>query len=414
MEAIDRRYLTAYAHLLLRFGVNIEKGQSLLLELPQEHECFAQIIRDAALSMGVKDVIVFCNDIHTELPRLKAAIEAGELAILPEQTSTMRRCLSENGASLSLMSPYPFTLAQLSNEERIIWAAYQNDLRNIVREAIRKKRIRWCYACLPNSEWAQQVYPELPKDEALSQLWNTMMELCLVTLDNNPVEAWLSSYERILLQAQKLNSLPLHAVHLTTELGTDITVGLHENCLWEGGLSREEYVAGAFQPNIPSYEICTTTNRFIAEGTVVASYPLNVNGSIISDLRLTFKDGRVCHYEATEGLDTLREILTHDEGSSFLGEIAFLENDLPIARTKRLFYNTLLDENASCHLALGMGFPGNIKGIDPRDTEAAKSCGVNFSDYHVDFMFGTSSICADGLCSDGSIVPIMRNGKFVL
>lgn len=143
-------------------------------------------------------------------------------------------------------------------------------------------------------------------------------------------------------------------------------------------------------------------------------YPLNVNGSIITGLSLSFENGRVCRFDAKEGLDVLREIIDHDEGSAYLGEIAFLETDLPIAQTKRLFYNTLLDENASCHIALGMGFPGNIRGIDPRDEERAKACDVNFSNYHVDIMFGTEDICVKGICADGQTVSIMQNGKFVL
>lgn len=414
MGFFDSIYLERYADLLLRFGVKLEKGQVLLLELPQEQVEFAEAIRKVALMMGAGDVIIFHNDIHTELARLKATAKNGKMTVPSEQAAVMQKCLAENGASLSLMSPYPRTMTMLSDEERKIWSQYQNDLRNIVREAIQKKRIHWCYACVPNAEWATQVYPELPEKDALSQMWRTMMNLCLVRGDNDPVEAWLTTYEKVAAQAQRLNDLPLRAVHLTTGLGTDVTIGVHENCIWEGGLTRTDYSKGAFQPNIPSYEICTTTRRSIASGTVVASYPLNVNGSIITGLSLSFENGRVCRFDAKEGLDVLREIVEHDEGSAYLGEIAFLEADLPIAQTKRLFYNTLLDENASCHIALGMGFPGNIRGIDPRDEETAKACDVNFSAYHVDIMFGTEDVCAEGICVDGKIVSIMQNGKFVL
>lgn len=415
MDFIDSIYLEQYADLLLRFGVNLERGQSLLLELPQEHKEFAETIRKTARMMGAGEVIIFHNDIHAELAHLKKAIvESGGMTVPAEQAAVMQKCFAENGASLSLMSPYPQTMATLSDKERKIWSQYQNDLRNIVREAIQKKRIHWCYACVPNAEWATQIYPELSEKAALSQMWMTMMNLCLIKRDNDPVEAWLSTYEKMAVQAQKLNSLPLRAVHLTTGLGTDVTIGVHKDCIWEGGLSRKDYSNGAFQPNIPSYEICTTTRRSIASGTIVASYPLNVNGSIISGLSLSFKNGRVCHFNAREGLGVLREIIEHDEGSAYLGEIAFLETDLPIAQTGRLFYNALLDENASCHIALGMGFPGNIKGIDPRNATEAKACDVNVSAYHVDIMFGTNDVCADGICADGQVVPIMQNGKFVL
>lgn len=405
---------TRYADLLIRFGVRLKKGQTLLLELPQEHAPFAEVIKTAAFAAGADDVAVFYNDIHAELARLKLCAEAGSMPVPPWRAAAMRTCLERNGVSLSLMSPYPAAMLRLSVRERQIWAAYQNDLRNIVRSAIRTDRIQWCYACVPNREWAAQVYPELPEEAALRQMWSDMMELCLICEDCDPVEAWFSTYEGICARAERLTALPLHQVHLTTELGTDITIGLHQRCIWEGGLSRGDYERGAFQPNIPSYEICTTTDRAVAEGTVVASYPVNYNGSVISDIRLTFREGRVCDYAATEGKDTLRRIIEHDEGSSRLGEIAFLECDLPIARLGRLFYNTLLDENAACHLALGMGFPGNIDGIDPRDMAAARACGVNFSDCHVDFMFGTPDTSADGICADGRVIPIMRKGKFVL
>lgn len=403
-----------YAALLLNFGLRLRQGQRLLLELPQEHWRFARVLSEEAYRLGVDEVVTFYNDLITAIPRLKASTPTGTMRVPEWKRETMRSLLYNGGASLSFLSPYPETAKALSEAESRVWAKYQDDARNIVREAIREQRIQWCYAALPNAEWAHQVYLALEPSAAYEKLSRVLMDICMVNSCDDPIETWIETYDRLKGIAGRLSLLPLRVVRVSTSLGTELEIGLHPDCVWDGGISRSEFECGVFQPNIPSFEVCTTTFKPVASGRLVASMPLSFNECIISGIEIEFQGGKVVSFSAESGAYILKQIIEHDEGSSYLGEIAFVECDSPIAREHTLFYNTLLDENAACHLALGAGFPGNIRGIDPRDKVAARECGVNFSGCHVDIMFGTTDVCADGVLDDGVTVPIMRDGHFVI
>lgn len=229
----------------------------------------------------------------------------------------------------------------------------------------------------------------------------------------DPLDAWLSYYDDLYHRTSWLNSLELEQIHFRNGAGTDLYVGVNPKCIWESGLDRRRYDGDFFQCNLPSFEVCTTTDRRRAEGHVVASKPLFVNGGMIEKFSFDFQNGKVINAHAETGEALLAELLAKDDGSSYLGEVSFVEKDTPIAQSKLVFLNTLLDENAACHLALGCGFSGNIRGIDPTDTTQLQDNGVNQSCQHVDFMFGTEDLCADGYCKNGDIVPLFRNGKFI-
>lgn len=403
-----------YAALLLNFGLRLRQGQRLLLELPQEHWRFARILSEEAYGLGAEEVVTFYNDLNTELPRLRSSAPSGIMCVPEWRREAMHSLLYDGGASLSFISPYPEAAEALSETERRVWADHQNAARNIVREAVRELRIQWCYAALPNADWARQVYPSLGTSSAYEKLSRVLMDICMVNGRKDPIEKWIDEYDRLSSKARRLSELPLRAVRVTTSLGTELEIGLHPDCVWDGGISRSEFELGAFQPNIPSFEVCTTTFKSVASGRLVASMPLSFNGCIISGIEIEFQGGKAVFFSAESGADILRQIIEHDDGSAYLGEIAFVERDSPIAREHTLFYNTLLDENAACHLALGAGFPGNIRGINPRDEGAARERGVNFSGCHVDIMFGTADVCADGVLVGGDTVAIMRGGRFVL
>lgn len=207
-----------------------------------------------------------------------------------------------------------------------------------------------------------------------------------------------------------LNSQRFDALHYTNSLGTDITIGLPAGHIWNGG--GDETVGGTyFFPNMPTEEIFTTPDRLRADGTVVASMPLNHAGSG-GRIQITFKDGRVADYSAREGYDVLKQIIETDEGSHHLGECALIPKTSPIAQTGILFLNTLFDENASCHFALGMGFPDCFKGGRDMSKEALLSAGVNDSATHVDFMLGTDDMNITGIKADGTEVPVFRDGDW--
>lgn len=404
-------YYTSYARLLLSFGLAFRPGQKLLVELPAEAGALAERIEEEARRAGASSVVMMpTDDLRDAAQMLEDPAAFQQTAIRRKQT--LEAALEGDVVSLAFLSPVPALDRMLHEEQKAAFFRYKNELRNVVRRAIRGRNIHWCYACCPNSSWAQTLFPDRTPTKALSLLWEQTLEFCFLKRED-PLDAWLSYYDGLYRKTRWLNSLWLEEIHFYNGAGTDLTVGVNPRCIWEGGLDRSRYDGTYFQCNLPSFEICTTTDRRRAEGHVAISKPLFVNGGMIQGLSLDFQNGKAVNAHAEVGESLLTELLARDEGSAFLGEVAFVEQNTPIARSGLVFLNTLLDENAACHLALGSGFPGNIRGIDPTDTVQLRENGVNQSCQHVDFMFGTEDLCADGRCENGDVVPLFRGGKFV-
>lgn len=404
-------YYTSYARLLLSFGLAFRPGQKLLVELPAEAAALAERIEEEARRAGASSVVMMpTDDLRDAAQMLEDPAAFQQTAIRRKQT--LEAALEGDVVSLAFLSPVPALDRMLHEEQKAAFFRYKNELRNVVRRAIRGRNIHWCYACCPNSSWAQTLFPDRTPTKALSLLWEQTLEFCFLKRED-PLDTWLSYYDGLYRKTRWLNSLWLEEIHFYNGAGTDLTVGVNPRCIWEGGLDRSRYDGTYFQCNLPSFEICTTTDRRRAEGHVAISKPLFVNGGMIQGLSLDFQNGKAVNAHAEVGESLLTELLARDEGSAFLGEVAFVEQNTPIARSGLVFLNTLLDENAACHLALGSGFPGNIRGIDPTDTVQLRENGVNQSCQHVDFMFGTEDLCADGRCENGDVVPLFRGGKFV-
>lgn len=400
-----------YASLLLRFGVALKRGQKLVVELPADQNQLAQKLDSCARKMGAQDVIIFYRDDkaditymkkHPDLMHQKQKMEERELA----------DALSGNAVSLAFLSPNPALNTELDEVEKNKFSTYRNSLRNIVRRAIRERHIQWCYACVPNQNWARWMFPDFPAEKAEEKLWDIIRKICMLE-ETDPLSAWIEIYDKLYQHTKFLNEQHFSKIHFYNQKGTDLEVGLNPACIWEGGFEKDDYTSEYNQCNLPSYEICTTTHRLRTNGIVYASKPLYVNGGVIENFYLEFKNGEVVSFGAKTGRDLLEHILNCDEGSRYLGEVAFVEKDTPVAQESIVFFNTLLDENAACHLALGEGFPGNIQGIDPSDIRQVKKSGVNRSMQHIDFMFGTDDLCATGYTQDGIEIPIFKNGKFV-
>lgn len=405
-----RTYYPQFAHLLLRFGLAFRPGQKLLLEIPGEASELAECIAAAAEDAGASQVHVVYTDDMVDAMQLLADSSRFEQEIRLRKQA-LSEALSGDAVSLAFLSPVPALNSILNQRQKAAFFSYKNELRNVVRQAIRSRRIHWCYACCPNAGWAKTLFPDRPEEEALSLLWERTIEFYFLDRED-PLDAWLSYYDRLYRRTRQLNSLSLEKLHFYNDAGTDLTVGLNSRCIWEGGLDRSQYDGTYYQCNLPSFEICTTTDRSRTNGRVSSSRPLFANGGLIDNFSLEFRDGKVVNVQAAAGEELLKGILARDEGSSYLGEVAFVEKDTPIAKSGLVFLNTLLDENAACHLALGSGFPGNIRGIDPADDRQLQEAGVNQSCQHVDFMFGTEDLCADGYCQNGEVLALFRQGKF--
>ena len=272
---------------------------------------------------------------------------------------------------------------------------------------------QWSIVALPNPKWAKKVFTEMSEEDAVNALWQAILFSVRVREDNDPVKEWEQHDRELAKHCDVLNSHQFRALHFENARGTDLTVNLVKNHIWVGGgCSTPEGVF--FNPNMPTEECFCMPDRNNVNGKVYASKPLNYAGKLVEDFWFEFKDGKVVDYGASNGREALTQLLDTDEGARHLGEVALISYDSPISNLNILFYNTLFDENASCHLALGRCYPENVAGGIEMSDEELLEVGGNNSMEHVDFMFGTKELCADGICKDGTVVPVFRHGGFVL
>nr|MCR5682931.1 aminopeptidase [Clostridiales bacterium] len=276
------------------------------------------------------------------------------------------------------------------------------------RDALENK-YQWCIAAVPGPAWAKKLFPSLSKHQAMEKLWEAILSTSRVTDD--PVAAWKDHNDDLHARCAYLNSLGIEKLHYTAQNGTDFTVGMIPEAEFKGG--GDTTLGGVFfNPNIPTEECFISPMRGQAEGTVVASMPLSRDGQLIENFRIRFEGGRAVEWHAERNEQLLTNIITADEGAAYLGECALVPFDSPIRNTGLLFYNTLFDENAACHLALGAGFADTIRGFENKTLEECRALGVNDSMVHVDFMIGTADLAIDAITHKGEVVPVFRDGNW--
>lgn len=402
-----------YAHLALERGVNIQKGQTLVISVPLWASDFAHMLMEEAYKLGAKDVIIHYDDPEADRLRLQYADEE-TLTDVPRWMSECQTVYADRGAAfLRVSSAKPGMMdgvdaKKMSLRQRALNAPLMDmKMKKLAND------LSWTVVCVPNEKWAKQVYPQLSKEEAMDALWQAILDCCYVT-DESGTAGWDAHIDEMQRTVRKLNSLKPRKIHLKNGLGTDLHLEMCEEGVFAGGICHCPEPDGVlFAPNIPSEEILTTPHRFSANGTVVNTLPLVYNGNIVDHFRLTFKNGVVVDWACEVGADILEGILDTDEGSRRLGEVALVPYDSPIRKTGVLFYNTLFDENASCHLALGAGYVDVLHGAD-RSTEALVRQGLNVSLVHVDFMFGSADMHCAIETESGETVDVFRDGVFVI
>jgi len=266
---------------------------------------------------------------------------------------------------------------------------------------------------VPNEEWAGRMFPQLSLADAMERLWEEILRCVYVEADKDPVKTWELRDRSFQTRIAKLNEFAFRQLHFQNAAGTDLYVGLVDHHIWGGG-SEMAQNGIRFNPNIPTEEVFTTPHKDRVNGTVYASRPLLYNGNLIKNFHFTFENGIVTDFDAEEGKDVLEAMLTMDEGSKSLGEVALVPYDSAISQSGLLFYNTLYDENASCHLALGNAYPSCMEnGLNMSETEL-KEHGNNLSLIHVDFMFGSEDMKVMGEKADGTWISVFENGNFVI
>lgn len=406
--------LEKYAQLLVRLGVALQPGETLILELDAEQYEFSRVITYVAMQQGAKDVIVFYRDPYVDKIRAKCGDREVVRQVLPWMKESFNVYLDKGACSLKLSSPRPHLYEDVGVPVAKTLQDFTNELRNTIRSHWGSHGTRWCIACVPNIDWAKALFPDMEPQMAYDRLWEVLMQLCMIREDNDPIEDWLTFQDKACGFSTWLNEHKPDRIRFINGVGTDITIGFKPQAFWVGGVKRAGRKATENIPNIPTNEVASSPDKYRVDGVVYSTRPLVYGGKVIDDFSLTFEKGKVIHHEARVGYDLLTTLLDTDEGSRRIGEVAFVERDVPIAKTGMVFYNTLLDENAACHLALGNGYALCLPGISWTDKDEWEREHLNTSCQHVDFMFGSEDMQAYAITAEGQEIQIFRDGKFVI
>lgn len=410
---MNEQLLKQYARLAVYSGVNLQKNQTLLINADIDTVEFTRLVVKEAYEAGAKEVIVTYQD--DMLRKFDYEYQSDEtLGIVhPWQIDKHLDYLKDGACRMHIISPIPGILKDCDPKKLAIHQRAFGEASREVREYTMASKVQWTIVAVPNAAWAAQVFPELSKEEAVSRLWKEILACVYVNEVDDPVETWKQRDVTFQKRIEKLNKFAFTKLHFKNELGTDLMVSLVKNHRWEGG-SEHGQNGVDFNANIPTEEVFTMPDRNNVEGIVYASRPLLYNGNLIKDFYFKFEQGKVVDFDAKEGKEVLSSLLDMDEGSRSLGEVALVPYDSAISQSGTLFYTTLFDENASCHLALGNAYPSCVEGGLEMSEEELKEAGSNISLNHEDFMFGTSDMSILGETSDGTWIPVFKDGNFVI
>ena len=402
--------LRQYAKLIAVKGVNIQKGQEVIVNSSVENPEFVKILVEECYKAGASKVIVEWSyqpltKINYRYRTLKtlSKLEDWEIEKLRHRTEALP-------AMIYIDSEDPDGLAGINQEKM---AKSQQAIYPIVKPFRDKmeNRYQWCIAAIPGEKWAKKMFPGEKKNKAIEKLWEAILYTSRAD-GADPVLAWYKHNEDLRNRCNYLNSLGIKKLRFTSSNGTDFEVGMMTNALFLGGSEKALGSGIEFNPNIPSEECFTTPMRGEAEGIVYASRPLSYRGELIENFNVRFENGKAVEVHAEKNEELLKQMISMDEGAAYLGEVALVPYDSPIRNSGLTFFNTLFDENACCHLALGMGFANCIKDYGNYTLDECREMGVNDSMIHVDFMIGSEDLSIDAVCEDGNIVPIFRNGNW--
>ena len=405
---MKKTVLRKYAQLIARCGVNVQKGQEVFIQADLDQPEFVKMVVEECYKLKAKKVVVDWS----YQPLQKTHVRYRSLATLStlDDYEDMRwqHYVKTIPCRIYLLSEDPDGLAGVDQEKMAKSRQKLYPLIKGYRDQIENK-YQWCIAAVPGAAWAKKLFPELRVGQAIEKLWQAILQTSRV--DDDPIAAWKQHNEDLLARCNYLNSLGIRELHYTASNGTDLRVGMIPEAEFKGG---GEYSLQNiyFNPNIPSEECFISPMRGKAEGIVYASKPLSYQGQLIDGFWIRFENGKAVEWHAEQNESLLTKLITMDEGSAYLGECALVPYDSPIQNSGLLFYNTLFDENAACHLALGMGFADTIRGYADKTLEECRKLGVNDSMIHEDFMIGTADMNIEALCEDGKTVPIFKNGNW--
>ena len=405
--------LREYAHLIVSVGLNLQKGQTLILSSPVECAPFARLCVSAAYDLGAGEVVLNWTDDYITRERFLRAQDAAFETPRPWRRAFFTDYANEGAAYLRIDAEDPETLLGVSPVRLVAAQRTSSAERETFDRLQMANGFPWCVAGAPIAAWARKVFPDRSEGDAVAALWDAILKTVRVTGDGNAEARWREHIALLTARKEKLNALRFKSLHYTNSLGTDLTIELPDDHLWAAGNSETPAGVG-FVANLPTEEIFTAPLKMGANGTVCAALPLVNNGSIIEDIRFTVREGRIVEAKASRGEDVLNAAIAVDDGARYFGEVALVPYDSPIRSSGLLFYNTLYDENASCHLAFGEAYPECIAGGERMTREELDAHGLNHSLTHVDFMVGTADLSIIGTTHDGRELPVFRSGNFAL
>lgn len=401
--------LEKYAELVIKVGVNIQPGQNLMITSPLETVELTRLLVAKAYRAGAKYVHVDWEDEQLTRIRYEEASEES-LNYYPKWLADMAEQFGdEGGAVMRIKVPDPelFKGIDSSKVSTAVKAAAQARQKHSAQT--RNNQITWSLIKAPTRAWADKVFADLPEEERIPAMWEAVFQMNRVYRED-PVAAWREHIQELKLRQEQMNAKRYKKLHYRAP-GTDLEVEMPEGYLWLGG--GDTNASGTyFVANMPTEEIYSMPHRSGVNGTVTSTMPLNLNGQLVEGLKLTFRDGKVVDYDATSGREHMTHLLATDEGASHLGEVALVPHSSPISQLNRIFYNTGIDENASCHFALGSAYPVNIEGGTRLGKEELLARGANVSLTHVDFMIGSAELDIDGELPGGTIEPVFRKGNW--
>jgi len=409
MDSFNRN-LEKYAELVVKVGVNIQQGQVLLIEAEIEAAEIARHVVRKAYEAGAKFVQVVWYDDAVTRARFELATDDSYFSYYPEWNAAMMEQVAEGGgALLQIRMPDPDLYKGIHPDKVSAATKAAAIARKKFTTYASNNMFSWCIMIAPTKVWAAKVFADMPEEKQVDAMWETIFKINRIDMPN-PVEAWHAHIQKLKEMQNKLNAKRYVRLHYKAP-GTDLSVELPEGHIWLSGGEYNE--AGTyFVPNIPTEEVFSMPKRGGVNGTLSSTMPLNLGGTVVDKFSFTFKDGKIIDHTAEVGLEHLTDLLNTDEGSRYLGEIALVQNDSPISNLNRVFYNTIIDENASCHFAIGNAYPINIENGTKMTPEELSAKGANTSLRHVDFMVGSAALDIDGELPDGTIEPVFRKGNW--
>ena len=408
---MEEKLLRDYARLIVCQGGHVQKGEEVWINAGLDQPEFVTMVVEECYKAGAKDVTVYWNHGPVTKMALKYETVSSLANVKPMMVAKFKYWVKKLPVVIHIVSDDPDAMKGVSQAKVAKSMAKRYPKIKKYRDAMDGK-YKWCIAAVPGKAWVKKVFPNLSENDAVEALWAAILKTSRVD-GNDPVKNWDDHNNFLIGQRDKLEKLELRKLIYKASNGTDFQVELIPNMKWGGGVEVAPN-KGQFNPNIPSEEVFTTPMRGKAEGVLVASKPLSYQGQLIEDFSISFKDGKVSEVKARKNQSLLEKMVKMDEGASMLGECALVPFESPINETGILFYETLFDENACCHVALGAGFPDLYPGALDMDMNQRKEIGINDSMIHVDFMIGTRDLSIVGVDKDGKEIQIFKNGTWAI